>query len=104
MFIGASLGLGLLAVRQLVGYQEPLPGAHAAIQISSMIGILQGIPPVRYGLRRLLGHTVADLFFNVPSIITLTVASNPLGLAVIAREFPALADRSTGTTDSMVPF
>ena len=79
--IGAGLGLGLLAVRQLVGAQEPLPGSGAAIQISSVLGILQGIPPIRYGLRWLFGRTVADLLFNVPAIITLTLAGSSLGLA-----------------------
>ncbi len=84
--IGATLGFGLLAVRRLFAFQEPLPGSNLALQASSIIGILQGIPPVRYGLRRLLGRTVADLLFNIPSIITLTLANSPLGLAVTAGE------------------
>ncbi len=84
--IGSTIGLGLLAVRRLVGFQEPFPGSGAALQIASMIGILQGIPPVRYGLRRLLGRTVADLLFNVPGVITLTLAGSALGLAVTAGE------------------
>src|SRR5579859_1937404 len=84
--IGASVGLGLLAIRRLVGAQEPLPGSGAAIQVASIIGILQGIPPLRYGLRRLLGRTVADLLFNVPGVITLTLGSSSLGLGVIAGE------------------
>lgn len=84
--IGASAGLGLLAIRRLIGAQEPLPGAGVAIQAASIIGILQGIPPVRYGLRRLLGRTVADLLFNVPGVITLTLSSSLLGLSLIAGE------------------
>ena len=84
--IGSGLGLGLLAIRRLVGQQDPLPGSGAAIQIASVIGILQGIPPLRYGLRRLLGRTIADLLFNVPGVITLTLASSSLGLAVVAGE------------------
>jgi cation-transporting ATPase I len=43
--IESTIGLGLLAVRRLVGFQEPLPGSGAALQIASMIGILQSIPP-----------------------------------------------------------
>jgi hypothetical protein len=84
--IAATFGLGLLAVRRLFAVQEPLPGSNVAIQASSIIGILQGIPPIRYGLRRLLGRTVADLLFNIPGIITLTLAGSPLGLAVTAGE------------------
>ncbi len=84
--IGSVLGLGLLVTRQLIGTQSPLPGAGVAVQISSIIGILQGIPPIRYGLRRLLGRTTADLLVNVPSIVTLTLAGSPLGLAVTGAE------------------
>lgn len=84
--IGSVLGLGLLATRRLVGAQAPLPGADAALQITSIIGILQGIPPIRYGLRRLFGRTTADLIVNVPNIITLTLSGSPLGLAVTGAE------------------
>src|SRR5205085_7234464 len=84
--IGATLGLGLLTTRQLFSFQEELPGAGAATQIASIIGILQGIPPIRYGLRRLFGRTVADLLVNIPGIITLTLAGSPLGLALTVGE------------------
>ena len=84
--IGSALGIGVLVVRQLLGSQAPLPGAGVAIQINSIIGILQGIPPIRYGLRRLLGRTYADLLFNIPSIATLTLAGSPFGLAVTGAE------------------
>lgn len=84
--VASSLGLGLLGIRRLVGVTEPLPGASAALRISSIIGILQGIPPVHYGLRRLLGRTAADLLVNIPGIITLTLAESYLGLAVIGTE------------------
>lgn len=84
--IGSVLGLGVLVTRQLLGSQAPLPGAGVAVQISSIIGILQGIPPIRYGLRRLLGRTSADLLVNVPTIATLTLAGSPFGLAVTGAE------------------
>ncbi len=77
--IGSTLGLSLLATRRLFGIQEPLPGSGIAIQVASIIGIVQGIPPIRYGLRRLLGRTVADLLLHVPGILALTVAGSPLG-------------------------
>lgn len=89
--IGAALGFGLLAARRLIGVEEPLPGAEGAAHVASIIGILQGIPPIRYGLRKLLGRTVADLLFNVPGIITLTLAGSPLGLSVTGTESLLLA-------------
>lgn len=84
--IGATLGVGLLAVRRLLGGGGSLPGAGVAGQVATVIGILQGIPPVRYGLRRLLGRTVADLAVNIPAIVTLTLSGNFLGLAVTGAE------------------
>src|SRR5258706_528691 len=84
--IGAALGLGLLAGRRLFSLQEPLPGSGTALQVASITGILQGIAPIRYGLRRLLGRTGADLLVHIPAIITLTLADSPLGLALIGGE------------------
>src|SRR5713101_3710122 len=85
-FSGSMLGLGLLTTRQLLKVQEPLPGASTASHIASILAILQGIPPVRYGLRKLLGRTVSSLLISVPSIITLTIAGRQLGLVVNGME------------------
>ena len=79
---GATLGLGLLTTRRLLHVREPLPGASTAVHIASILAILQSIPPIRYGLRKLLGRTVSSLLLNVPSIITLTLAGRELGLVV----------------------
>ncbi|HLG63827.1 MAG TPA: HAD-IC family P-type ATPase [Ktedonosporobacter sp.] len=84
--LGSALGLGLLAFRRLFAFEDPLPGATVALQTSSIISIVQSIPPVRYGLRRFLGRTVADLLINIPSIITQTLAGSPLGLTVTLGE------------------
>ncbi len=85
-FIGATLGLGLQAVRRLLGVTEPLPGSGVAIQTASVIGILQSIPPLRFGLRRLLGRTVADLLFGIPGLIALTIAGSTIGIALSGGE------------------
>ena len=84
--IGATLSFGLLSVRRLAGFTEPLPGSETALKTASIIGILQGLPPVRYGLRRLFGRTAADLLLNVPAILSLTLANSPLGLALSGAE------------------
>lgn len=84
--IGSGLGLGLLATRRLVGTETPLPAAGVAEQTFTIIGILQSIPPIHFGLRRLFRRTVADLLLNIPAIITLTVSEYPLGLAVTGSE------------------
>ncbi len=92
--MGTALGLGLLVARRLVGTEAPLPGADAAGQAATILGIVQSIPPVRYGLRRFFGRTVADLLVNVPAIITLTLSGNPLGLAVTGSESLLLASEA----------
>lgn len=84
--LGATLGLALHAGRQLLNTEEPLPGSSLALHTASILGILQGLPPVRFGLRKLLGRTLADLAFNIPGIISLTLGGSVLGLAVVGLE------------------
>jgi cation-transporting ATPase I len=84
--LGSGLGLALLAAKRLAGREEALPGAEVAVHAAALIGLFQGIPPVRYGLRHLFGRTVADLIVGVPGIITLTLSSSLLGLSVVCAE------------------
>lgn len=84
--LGCGLGLSILVARRLAGSEHAFPTARAAAHAAGLIGLFQGLPPVRYGLRRLVGRTAADLLFNVPGIITLTLSSNVLGLAVSGAE------------------
>ncbi|GHO46063.1 cation-translocating P-type ATPase [Ktedonospora formicarum] len=84
--IGSIAGGSVLAFRSLFGMTEPLPGTTSAIHIASVISILQGIPPLRHGLRKLVGRTTGDLLLNIPSIITLTLGNSALGLVTIGCE------------------
>ena len=84
--LGSGLGLGLLVARRLAGPEGALPTANVAAHAAGIIGLFQGLPPVRYGLRRMLGRTTADLLFNVPAIITLTLSGSALGLALSGAE------------------
>ncbi len=84
--VGASLGLALLGARQLTGFTIPPSVQGTGIRVSSTIGILQGIPVVRYGVRRLFGRDVADFLVYGSTIVSLTLAGSPLGLALTAAE------------------
>jgi cation-transporting ATPase I len=84
--ISATLGLSILALRRAAGMVEPLPGAGVALHAASIISIIHSIPPVRYGLRKLLGQLPADLLLQLPGIATLTLSNSPLGLAVAGAE------------------
>src|SRR5262249_29668531 len=78
---GATLSLSLVAARQLLGMADaPIGGAA---QAAGIISILQGIPIIRNGLRRLLGRDAADVAVAAPSIVSLAASQNPLGLALI---------------------
>ena len=84
--IGAALGLGFLTLQRLLNAGGEVGRVSGAAQVSATVGVLQGIPFVRYGLRRLLGRTAADLLINVPGVISLALAGNPLGLALTGAE------------------
>jgi cation-transporting ATPase I len=83
---GAALGLSLLAVRRLLGTTGPMPGSRTASFTNAFITILRSFPTIRDGLRRLLGRDAADLTFSLGAALSLTVSSNPLGLAVTGGE------------------
>ncbi len=79
---GAALGLGLLAVRRLSGAQGPPSSSSGPVAIAAAIGILEGLPPLRRGLRQLLGRDRSQLALGAVHVVSLTFAGSPLGLAV----------------------
>lgn len=83
---GTTLGLGFLSARRLSGRTELPPGAQTAAYVSGIIGLLQGIPALRHSLRHTFGRTPADLLINIAGIITLTLSSSSLGLALAGVE------------------
>ena len=84
--IGASLGLGLLAVRRLVSGGGVPSGTDAPAVAAGAIGLLQAFPAVRDGLGRLVGPEVVDAGFGVAGVVALTLAGSPLGLALVGLE------------------
>jgi cation-transporting ATPase I len=78
--VESALGLGVLTTRQLLHIEKPLPGTSAAAHIAGILGIVQGIPAFRYGLRKWLGHTTASLLVSLPNMLALTLVNSPLGL------------------------
>jgi calcium-translocating P-type ATPase len=83
--IGALLGLGFVTYRRLraSGLGN---GAGIAGWTAGTLNLLQGLPPVRDALYRLIGKPAADLVVNGVGIVALTVADAPLGLIVIGVE------------------
>ncbi len=80
---GATIGLGLVAARQVAGVTVTAPGAA---QVSGVIGIVQGFPATRNGLRAILGRNVSDLLFSGANIVALALSGSPLGLTVTGLE------------------
>src|ERR687896_755370 len=77
----AALGLAALTLLQLF---QSKPRSPRAGTIAALLGALQGMPPVRHALRRMLGPATAEAVLALPSIAALTFAGNPLGLALAA--------------------
>jgi hypothetical protein len=84
--LGALLGLGIVTFRRLGAGGAAADGAGVAGWTAGAINLLQGLPPVRDGLYRLLGKNVADLVINGLAVVALTVADGPLGLIVVGVE------------------
>jgi calcium-translocating P-type ATPase len=93
--IGALVGLGLITFRRLraPGNAGQAPGI--AGWTASIITLLQGLPPVRAGLQRLLGRNGADLVVSGLGIVALAVAGFPLGLIVSGIEALILIEEVT---------
>jgi len=80
---GAAIGLGLVTARQAAGVTVSAPGAT---QASAVIGVVQGFPATRNGLRALLGRDLSDLLFSGSNIVALALSGSPLGLLATGAE------------------
>jgi len=80
--VGSVLGLGLLAVRRALGSDGPPVGSSGPAEVAATVGILEGLPPVRFGLRRLLGRDRAQLALSGAAIASLSLSGSPLGLVL----------------------
>jgi magnesium-transporting ATPase (P-type) len=83
--VGALLGLGLVTFRRLNSGAAANGGGLAA-WASGILNLLQGLPPVRDALLRLMDRNVVDLVMSGLGIVALTVADAPLGLIVAGVE------------------
>jgi cation-transporting ATPase I len=79
---GAGVGLGLLAVMRLAAAEGPIVEGPAVAWLSGAISLMQGIPAVKNGVRRILGRNVGDLALAVPDIGLASLLGSPLSLLV----------------------
>ncbi len=80
--LGASLGLGLLGVRRLAGSSAPPSAGSVPAAAAAAVGILEGLPPLRRGSRRMLGRDRAQLAIAAVQVVSLTFTGSALGLAL----------------------
>ncbi len=78
--IGAALGLGLVAFQRATSSGGT--GATAPAAVAGVVGIIDSAPPLRDGLRRILGRDRAQLAMGGAAIVSLTLSGSPLGLMV----------------------
>ncbi len=80
--IGSLLGLGVIAARNVLGSAPGEGAADAPAAVAGALGLIEGAPPVRDGLRRLAGRDRAQLLLGGAAIASLTLSGSPLGLLV----------------------
>ena len=80
----SGLGLGLLAVQRFIGQSQPLVGGSALAYAGGVIHIVQAFPPLRSGLRTLLGRNAATLALSLPDILLASLTGSPLALTLAA--------------------
>ena len=76
---GGALGLALLAARRLAGAEGPPVGGGAA-EAAAALGIVEGAPPVKEQLHRLLGRNRAEVTLSVLGTVALALSGSGLGL------------------------
>ena len=82
--VGGALGLALVVVRGLAGAEGP-PVSDGAAEVAATVGIVEGAPPVREQLHRLLGRNRAEVTLSVLGVVALTLSGSSLGLLLPQR-------------------
>lgn len=80
--VGATLGLGVLAVRRVLGAQGPPTTASGPAEVAATIGVLEALPFVVDRIEAGLGHDGKDLLFGVVGIASMTLSGSAVGLAL----------------------
>ncbi|MBV8954749.1 MAG: hypothetical protein JO179_11470, partial [Solirubrobacterales bacterium] len=80
--VGSALGLGLIALRRATSGTDAPAGSGPGAGVAGAIGIIEGLPPVERRLEDLLGRNGAQLALSGMTIVGLSFAGSPLGLAV----------------------
>ena len=80
----SGLGLSLLAVQRFSGRPPALAGGPTLAYAGGTIHIVQAFPPLRNGLRSLLGRDAAALLLSLPDIVLSSLTGSPLSLALAA--------------------
>lgn len=83
---GAVIGFGLIGAKRVTGTQDLGISQAVAGQVANVLGILRGFPFIRNGARRIFGRNAGDLVLTLPTLLTLALSDNPLGLAVTGAE------------------
>ena len=79
----SALGLSLLAVQRFSG-SPPLAGGPVLSYAGGAIHVVQAFPPLRNGLRSLVGRDAATLLLGLPDILISALTGSPFSLALAA--------------------
>jgi len=81
---GALAGLGVIAARRFAGAEGPPVAAGGPLAVAAVVGVLEGLPPLRRAMLAGLGRERAELLVGAVNVVALSLAGSPLGLAVSA--------------------
>ncbi len=79
--IGSALGLSLIILQRIASGGEGA-GATAPAAVAGALGIIDGAPPLRDGLRRVMGRDRAQLVLGGAAVVSMTLSGSPVGLLV----------------------
>jgi calcium-translocating P-type ATPase len=81
---GALTGLGVIGARRVAGAEGPPVAAGGPLAVAAVVGVLEGLPPLRRAVFAGLGRDRAELLVGAVNVVALSFAGSPLGLAVSA--------------------
>ena len=81
---GALTGLCLIGARRVAGAEGSPVAAGGPLAVAAVVGVLEGLPPLRRAMFAGLGRDRAELLVGGVNVVALSLAGSPLGLSVSA--------------------
>jgi hypothetical protein len=71
--VGALTGLGVIAARRVAGAEGPPVAAGGPLAVAAVVGVLEGLPPLRRAMFAGLGRDRAELLVGAVNVVALSL-------------------------------